>query len=142
MLRIARRTTSLGWLGCLLKLLLGASWDCAAFPLRGTLRDGAEEDEDTERQAGEKTPPLTLTTDICKNTHCEMKWRADTSTECVLKEGPRFVWLWEFHLPWEKVGRGGELTVEIILYMPCGEPLLRTQDPRGIRGRGPWLSKL
>ena len=78
MQRIARRTTSLGWLGCLLKLLLGASWDCAAFPLRGTLRDGADEDEDTERQAGEKTPPL-MTTDICKNT--PVKWRADTSTE-------------------------------------------------------------
>ena len=73
MLRIARRTTSLGWLGCLLKLLLGASWDCAAFPLRGTLRDGAE--EDTERQAGEKTPPLTLTTDICKNTPIIMAGR-------------------------------------------------------------------
>ena len=32
-------------------------------------------------------------------------------------------------------------SVEIIPYMPCGEPLLRTRDPRGIRGRGLWLSK-
>ena len=36
----------------------------------------------------------------------------------------------------------GDDFVEIIPYMPCGEPLLRTRDPRGIRGRGPWLSKL
>ena len=25
----------------------------------------------------------------------------------------------------------------LYLYMPCGEPLLMTRDPRGIRGRGP-----